>query len=604
MDEHLLLSLTSWPDPDPQITSLSSLIPRIQSERGPFKNVTEDSLNEEIAAAEKLPDHDATHEDDQTPLPATADDQPNPRETLALRKQELIKLIEHAQFDAMSALDFVSLLLSSVRPTHAEASMSRHLRDSISSGTLGSDSIRKKDSTQSEKADSETISKGWRSESLVQSASSLFNAASRLTQESEREQMYWEDVLDVKREGWAICRVPREPQSLGVRFGFSEAGADEKYRGLGVLRKGTDGAITMQDLLGHGTLARGSVRVRVSRDGQLTGTSEPFEDVIHTSGITSMIQNSRNYAYEHELFLEIAREARTLANLGFRNVDEAVTFELGTNSTVIIDMMSNADIPAAETTSDQDNELAQGLSTALRLLLSHAHRQNLKKRRLPPSLLTQRLIANPPLNLLRPIVSHLRHKSNTDEFKTSASNLIGYAKSAGLSAHLTLENCHNCLSRDINNAEDAVDSLTGLLESKATLYLPGSWKIVVLIQTLLGPSVFGTRFAVHTSHDGSCATLLGANSFSSQAEVQRYLQWCLERSVINYIAGRITEWEQIAMSNEMTKAGQQTQYKRLRVEVENEHLAVRWTIGGGEDENHTWTGEEGALSLEALIMSI
>ena len=128
----------------------------------------------------------------------------------------------HAQFDAMAALDFVSLLLSGVRPTHAEASMSRHLKDTIASGTLGSDSIRKKDSTQSEKADNETISKGWRSESLMQSASSLLNAASRLAQESEREQMYWEDVLDVKREGWAICRVPREPQSLGVRFGFSE----------------------------------------------------------------------------------------------------------------------------------------------------------------------------------------------------------------------------------------------------------------------------------------------------------------------------------------------------------------------------------------------
>ncbi|KAK6347760.1 RNA polymerase II mediator complex subunit [Orbilia javanica] len=481
--------------------------------------------------------------------------------------------------------------------------MSRHLKDTVASGTLGFDSIRKKESTQSEKADNETISKGWRSESLVQSAGSLLNAASRLAQESEREQMYWEDVLDVKREGWAICRVPRDPQSLGVRFGFSEAGADEKYRGLGVLQKGSDGTITMQDP-GHGALNRGSVRVRVSRGGQITGTSKPFADDTQASGITSMIQNSRNYAYEHELFLEIAREARTLANLGFRNVDEAVTFELGVDSNVIIDMTSNADILVSETTSDRDDELAQGLSTALHLLLSHSHRQNLKKRRLPPPLLTQRPIANPPLNLLRPIVSHLRHQSNTDEFKTSAAKLISYAKSAGLNAHLTLEKCHNCLTRDIKNVDEAVDSLIGLLESKATIYLPGSWKIVVLIQTLLGPSIFGTRFAVHTAHDGSCATLMGTNSFSSQAEVQRYLQWCLERSVINYITGRITEWEQIAMSNEMTQAGEQTQYKRLRVEVENEHLAIRWTVGGGEDENHKWTGEKGAISLESLILSI
>ncbi|KAK6501093.1 RNA polymerase II mediator complex subunit, variant 2 [Arthrobotrys musiformis] len=509
----------------------------------------------------------------------------------------------HAQFDAMSALDFVSLLLSSVRPTHAEVSMSRHLKENVATGTLGSDSIRKKDSNQSENADSETISKGWRSESLVQSAGSLLAAASRLAQESEREQMYWEDVLDVKREGWAICRVPREPQSLGVRFGFSEAGADEKYRGLGVLRKGTDGTITMQDV-GHGSLNRGSVRVRVSRGGRVTGTSKPFADDTQASGITSMIQNSRNYAFEHELFLEVAREARTLANLGFRNVDEAVTFELGANSAVIIDMISNAEISAPGTASEEDDELAQGLSTALHLLLSHAHRQSLKRRRLPPPLLTQRPTANPPLNLLRPIVSHLRHQANTDEFKTSASKLVAYANSAGLNARLTLEKCYNCLSKDIGNVDEAVDSLTGLLESKSAIYFPGGWKIVVLIQTLLGSSIFGTRFSVHTAHDGSCATLMGTNSFSSQAEVQRYLQWCLERSAINYIAGRITEWEQIAMSNEMTQVGEQTQYKRLRVEVENEHLAVRWTVGGGEDENHRWTGEEGALSLEALVRSI
>ncbi|KAK6532231.1 RNA polymerase II mediator complex subunit, variant 2 [Arthrobotrys megalospora] len=503
----------------------------------------------------------------------------------------------------MYALDFVSLLLSSVRPAHAETSMSRHLKDNVASGTLGLDSIRKKDSPQNEKTDSETISKGWRSEALVQSASSLLTAASRLAQESEREEMYWEDVLDVKREGWAICRVPREPQSLGVRFGFSEAGADEKYRGLGVLRKGTDGTITMQDL-GHGNLSRSSVRVQVSRSGQITGTSKPFADDTQASGITSMIQNSRNYAYEHELFLEIAREARTLANLGFRNVDEAVTFELGADSAVIIDMTSNADISIPETTSDQDNELAQGLSTALHLLLSHAHRQTLKRRRLPPPLLTQRPAPNLPPNLLRPIVSHLRHQGNTDEFKTSASRLVSYSRSAGLHAYLTLEKCHNCLSRDIENVDTAVDSLIGLLESKATIHLPGSWKIIVLIQTLLGPPIFGTRFVVHTAHDGSCATLMGTNSFSSQAEVQRYLQWCLERSVINYIAVRIKGWEQIAMSNEMTQAGEQSQYKRLRVEVENEHLAVRWTVGGGEDEDHSWTGEEGALSLQALIESI
>ncbi|KAF3908720.1 hypothetical protein ABW20_dc0107084 [Dactylellina cionopaga] len=615
-DDPLLLALASWPDPDPRSTALSSLIPRIQSERGPFKNVNEDGLNEEVAAAEKQEqqqqqqqqqesqDHDQElPQDDHAPLPsAPADDLPNPRESLALKRQDLIKLVEQAQFEAMYALDFVSLLLSSARPSHAEASMSRHLKDNVASGTLASDPIRKKDIPTSVTADSAAITTGWTSEALVQSASSLLAAASRLGQESEREELYWEDVLDVKKEGWAICRIPREPQSLGVRFGFSEAGADEKYRGLGVLRKSSDGTIAMQEL-GHGNLSRNAIRVRIMRDGQITGTSKPFADDSQTLGITSMIHTARNYAYEHELFLEIAREARTLANLGFRNTDEAITFELGEGSSVVIDMTSNADL-SSEASSTAHDSLAQGLSMALHLLLSHAHRQNLKRRRLPPPLLTNRAPVSPPLFLIRPIASHLRHQGSTDEFNKLASKLVSYAESADIRSHIMLERCHNCLSKSIDNVDSAVDSLLGFLETKTTIVFPASWKIVVLIQTLLGPSIFGTRFVVQTAHDGSCATLMGNNMFSSQTEVQRYLQWCLERSVINHIRNNHDEWAQVAMSNEMTQVGEQSQYKRVRVEVEKDYLAIRWTVGGSLDEQHKWLGQDIKEPLDALVKSI
>ncbi|KAK6543281.1 RNA polymerase II mediator complex subunit [Orbilia ellipsospora] len=601
--QSLLLALASWPDPDPRTSSLSSLIPRIQSERGPFKNVTEESLLEEIAAAERQQHDDlldASKDDDQVPPPP--EDPPNPREALGIKRQELMKLVEQAQFEAMYALDFVSLLLSGVRPAHAEASLSRHLKENVPSGTLGSEPTRKKDLSSSAKADSEAITKGWRSEALIQSAGSLQAASSRLVQESEREETFWEDVLDVKKEGWAICRIPREPQYLGVRFGFSEAGADEKYRGLGVLRKGTDGAITMHDL-GNSNANRNAVRVRILRDDRVVGTSKPFTDDSQTSGITGMIQTARNYAYQHELFLELAREARTLANLGFRNTDEAITFELGSKSSVVIDMMNTADL-SSETSESTLDDLAQGLSMALHLLLSHAHRQNLKRRQLPPPILTNRTPLTPPLFLLRPIASHLRHQSDTDEFIASTQKLITYAQAADLKSRITLARCHNCFSKDFEKVESAVDSLGGFLETKSTIVFPGSWKIIVLVQTVLGPSIFGTRFVVQTSHDGGCATLMGNNMFNSQAEVQRYLQWSLERSVINHIQLKGDRWTQIAMSNEMTQAGEQSQYKRLRVEVDERCLYIRWTVGGGQDEYYQWTGDNGKKPLDSLVKSI
>lgn len=46
----LLLSLKSWPDENPEVTSVSSLISQIQAQRGHFRDVNENILREEIAA--------------------------------------------------------------------------------------------------------------------------------------------------------------------------------------------------------------------------------------------------------------------------------------------------------------------------------------------------------------------------------------------------------------------------------------------------------------------------------------------------------------------------------------------------------------------------
>jgi mediator of RNA polymerase II transcription subunit 17, fungi type len=46
------LSLRAWPKKDDTSTALSSLISRINVERGSFRNVTEESLEEEIRQSE------------------------------------------------------------------------------------------------------------------------------------------------------------------------------------------------------------------------------------------------------------------------------------------------------------------------------------------------------------------------------------------------------------------------------------------------------------------------------------------------------------------------------------------------------------------------
>lgn len=52
MTEKVSLSLRAWPTEDTNAESLSSLIARINEQRGGFRNITEQSLEEEIRAQE------------------------------------------------------------------------------------------------------------------------------------------------------------------------------------------------------------------------------------------------------------------------------------------------------------------------------------------------------------------------------------------------------------------------------------------------------------------------------------------------------------------------------------------------------------------------
>jgi len=126
----------------------------------------------------------------------------------------------------------------------------------------------------------------------------------------------------------------------------------------------------------------------------------------------------------------------------------------------------------------------------------------------------------------------------------------------------------------------------------------------VSIQTLLAHPIFGTRYFVQTVHDGNCATLMGDNTFNSAAEAQRYFQWCLERSIINQIQSMRLQWNQVAMSNEMTSAGEGSQEKRLRVEVEPEFMAIRWKAEGGVDRHFVWDGRGEQRELLVVLQSI
>lgn len=122
----------------------------------------------------------------------------------------------------MVTLDFVSLLLSKDTPVQASLSISPALREAVALGTLGADKVQDARVSKSQKQDNRRIAKGWKLQSLTDTAHSILASATRLEKEIEKETKYWEQILTVSENGWAICRLPQERHTLGVRFGFAE----------------------------------------------------------------------------------------------------------------------------------------------------------------------------------------------------------------------------------------------------------------------------------------------------------------------------------------------------------------------------------------------
>lgn len=122
----------------------------------------------------------------------------------------------------MVALDFVSLLLSKDTPVQASLSISPALREAVTLGTVGSDKLNDSRVSKAQREDNNRIAKGWKLQSLNDTVDSLLNSATRLEKEIEVETKYWEQILTVSEKGWAICRIPQEKHTLGVRFGFVE----------------------------------------------------------------------------------------------------------------------------------------------------------------------------------------------------------------------------------------------------------------------------------------------------------------------------------------------------------------------------------------------
>ncbi|KAF8539734.1 subunit 17 of mediator complex-domain-containing protein [Trichophaea hybrida] len=590
LDDALNLSLRTWLDHDPQDSAVSTFISRIQSQRGHFKDINEALLESEIASPNDAaaPPEDPI-EEDSTPA---AEDESNPTEKLAKAKAEMIDLLGHAHNEALLALDFISLAVSLNAPDVGMSTMSPALKAAVPPGCLGFDRIsRKVDKAAQE--DDKKVARAWKMEGLNSAADALLGASKKLGAEVEKETKYWEGVLAIRNDGWLITRMPKERNVLGVRYGFAEAAREYKDKGIGALRRNDDGTVRMDDVDTTGVRGRAMLRVRIVKNGEVVGMSTQRAGK-NDGSVRDMIRRARNFIYEDELFFEIMKEARIFAGQGVRTSEDAAMIELGEGKMAPLD-----DDTVSPPPSNPFNTLAQSISLALRILLSYNHRLSLQRRSKPPLPLSNRKTTLPSLQLLRPITTHLLHQQHLNHLTAILQKVRLFSTTAGLTASYTIRPMSNTLSKTIKDVESAVETFIHLLETEAIVKLPGGWTLGITMRTVLQRPVHGTQYVVTTSHDGVSIRLMGENRFSSQDEMENYLWWCLERSVVNWIR-LTTEWKQEAQGNEMIGSK-----GRIRVEVVGAvGLAVTWGATGARDEKFVWDGTEKGKTLAELLVQI
>ncbi|KAI5961761.1 SRB4 [Candida margitis] len=331
---------------------LQELIPRILQERKHFVNITEKALVDEIESLEtsKSVDKssDAVDESKLTPIGAQDATEDTIQEKFNIQKFELTRNINNALNETSLSLDFVSLLVASVKPNIAKNTMSPHLQKLIKPSSLNSDKLAKEEeeTLQKDTARSTKIGHGWKTEAASKITCLFKQSSENLTTQVKKENKYWNMISLVWSNDEALFRM-RDPannaRAIGVKYGYGDSGSDFQDKGLALFRKNVQtGEVSFHPLStsGNNLVAKTYryVRVRmlsrIDSDFMLTGQSVfDYKCKKSSHDIINEIEMARFFLFEEDLFYQISREAAILFSYNVSATTDKVT--IGTENEII-----------------------------------------------------------------------------------------------------------------------------------------------------------------------------------------------------------------------------------------------------------------------------
>lgn len=298
-----------------------------------------------------------------------------------------------------------------------------------------------------------------------------------------------------------LLKVKTYSHSIGrLELTAGAAHSDFHDRGLAALRRDAEGNVDLDR--GVRSSKDRVLRVRVLNQGKPTGSHGKIPDhVFDAAPVETLILNARNSIYDEELHHELHREARSYTNHGIRCIDDKILLPFTDEKEIEIDLLSSTQDETSINIDLSDNLVAGSIGILLRVLLSHAHRQNLRRRSLPPPRITENKTPRPVHAILRPIVENLQHRSALNSLQKFLNQVSEPLLAAGLKLgieeptspyHLKTP-LTTTTAPSISITEAFINALTSHLQSSITIHLPSGLTTVKLeVHTSLQHPPWGT----------------------------------------------------------------------------------------------------------------
>ena len=582
-----------------------------------------------------------------------------------------------AKFAANNAVDLISLVLSA-DPNKRQATSFSHtfraqgLEQGIPFGSFGMSRenherhVRKMEEQQSlhEYAQrQELVAKGARMEALDTATDEILKAAKKLEREVRRETRYWQEIVSISDKGWPLQRMRQYGPKLpfAVRYGLPEgmlvrchpsvctnldiASNRFKNRGLAPLRMDRDGSIMLDPNL---ALKPKTLRVRISENGNITGTSRLSVERDDNMAIEKTIQLARDSLFEEEIYHEMSLESRELLAYGVEYRDSEIHVDISRPSAqhmsrkLLIDLIPRADGMAGDQHQASD-WLAKSVAEGLRLLLAHEHNMRLHRRSQLPPPMTKHKREVPPPALLRTVITVFKHLKGVDSLHRYLDTVAKTLQSAGIVVDVekTREGSWSNLADSLGafdfgafslgpSSKQSISASDQLLEvflkpfdGLAILSLPSISgtqleDIVINTPTTIGPPNFGTEHLL--SLPRALLADLGLQQqlkFSSVDETTSYLDWILSlhiahRQLRKDFSPRATvkgNEARLSIRSRGTKKTPTTDYD-VAIEIQNGKLKVTALdinspgLAEGANQSRTWSGNSEEPSVVEFLNNL